>query len=169
MFFFRTGQNWGNRTYFPKADRALSGGEVLGSFLAQFYDDKPSPRCIFMSEDIPDRALLAEALTTKSGHKVEMSVPQRGEKKELVAHALTNARQALARKLAETSSQEKLLAALAQLFGLSRPPRRIEVFDNSHIQGSNAVGAHDRRRPGRLSQKPVPQVQYPRRRSFARR
>ena len=141
VFFFRAGQNWGNRTYFPKADRSLSAGEVLGSFLAQFYDDKPCPRCVFISEDIPDRALLAEALTTKSGYKVDVVVPQRGEKKDLVTHALANARQALGRKLAETSSQQKLLGALAQTFGLKNPPRRIEVFDNSHIQGSNAVGA----------------------------
>jgi excinuclease ABC subunit C len=141
VFFFRTGQNWGNRAYFPKADRSLSAGEVLGAFLAQFYDDKPSPRCIFISTEIEERALLAEALSTKSGFKVEVSVPQRGEKKDLVDHALANAREALGRKLAETSSQGKLLAALAEPFGLPRAPRRIEVYDNSHIQGTNAVGA----------------------------
>src|SRR5215468_132378 len=141
VFFFRSGQNWGNRAYFPKADRSFSTGEVLGAFLAQFYDDKPCPRCIFISHDIEERALLAEALSTKSGYKVEVSVPQRGEKKELVAHALANAREALARKLAESSSQRKLLDLLAETFALPRPPRRIEVYDNSHIQGSNAVGA----------------------------
>src|SRR5215467_7456675 len=141
VFFFRTGQNWGNRAYFPKADRSFSTGEVLGAFLAQFYDDKPCPRCIFISHDIEERALLAEALSTKSGYKVEVSVPQRGEKKELVDHALANAREALARKLAESSSQRKLLDLLAETFALPRPPRRIEVYDNSHIQGSNAVGA----------------------------
>jgi excinuclease ABC subunit C len=141
VFFFRTGQNWGNRAYFPRADRSLSASDVLGSFLAQFYDDKPCPRCILISEDIADRALLAEALTTKSGQRVEVVVPQRGEKKELVDHALANAREALGRKLAETSSQQKLLTALAETFGLPRAPRRIEVYDNSHIQGSNAVGA----------------------------
>jgi excinuclease ABC subunit C len=141
VFFFRTGQNWGNRAYFPKADRSLSGGEVLGAFLAQFYDDKPCPRCIFVSHEFEERALLAEALGTKSGFKVEVSVPQRGEKKDLVDHALANAREALGRKLAETSSQGKLLTALAEPFGLARPPRRIEVYDNSHIQGTNAVGA----------------------------
>jgi excinuclease ABC subunit C len=141
VFFFRTGQNWGNRVYFPKADRSLSAAEVLSSFLAQFYDDKPCPRCILISEDIPDRALLAAALTTKSGHRVDVVVPQRGEKKELTDHALANAREALGRKLAETSSQQRLLAALAAAFGLPRPPQRIEVYDNSHIQGSNAVGA----------------------------
>jgi excinuclease ABC subunit C len=141
VFFFRTGQNWGNRAYFPKADRTFGTGEVLGAFLAQFYDDKPPPRCIFISHDIEERALLAEALSAKSGHKVEIAVPRRGEKKELVDHALANAREALARKLADTSSQRKLMAALAECFGLARVPRRIEVYDNSHIQGSNAVGA----------------------------
>src|SRR6476661_6405716 len=141
VFFFRTGQNWGNRAYFPKADRTLAAGEVLGAFLAQFYDDKPCPCCIFISHEIEERALLAEALSTKSGYKVEVGVPRRGEKKDLVDHALANARDALARKLAETSSQRKLLELLAETFGLPRVPRRIEVYDNSHIQGTNAVGA----------------------------
>ena len=141
VFFFRAGQNWGNRAYFPKADRSLAAGEVLGAFLAQFYDDKPCPRCIFISHEIEERALLADALSTKSGYKVEVNVPQRGEKKDLVDHALANAREALARKLAETSSQRKLLELLAETFVLPRVPRRIEVYDNSHIQGSNAVGA----------------------------
>jgi excinuclease ABC subunit C len=141
VFFFRTGQNWGNRAYFPKADRSLAPGEVLSAFLGQFYDDKPPPRLILISHEIEDRALLAEALATKSGHKVEVSVPQRGEKKDLVEHALANAREALGRKLAETSSQQKLLNQLAETFALPRPPRRIEVYDNSHIQGTNAVGA----------------------------
>jgi excinuclease ABC subunit C len=141
VFFFRTGQNWGNRAYFPKADRSLGAGEVLSAFLSQFYDDKPPPRLILISNDIEDRALLAEALCTKSGRSIEVSVPQRGEKKDLIEHALANAREALGRKLAETSSQEKLLRQLAETFGLGRVPRRIEVYDNSHIQGSNAVGA----------------------------
>jgi excinuclease ABC subunit C len=141
VFFFRTGQNWGNRAYFPRADRSLSAGEVLESFLAQFYDDKPAPRLILLSHEVEDRELLAEALAIKGGHRVEIAVPQRGEKKELVEHAVANAREALARKLAETSSQRKLLEALAHAFGLPRAPRRIEVYDNSHIQGANAVGA----------------------------
>ncbi len=141
VFFFRTGQNWGNRAYFPKADRTLGPGEVLGAFLAQFYDDKPPPRCILVSHDFEERALLSEALTAKSERKVDVSVPQRGERNELVQHALANAREALARKLADTSSQQKLLAALTETFALPRPPRRIEVYDNSHIAGTNPVGA----------------------------
>ncbi len=141
VFFFRTGQNWGNRAYFPKADRALGAGEVLSAFLAQFYDDKPPPRLVLVSHEFEERALLAAALTVKSGRKVEVGVPQRGERKELVQHALANAREALARKLADTSSQQKLLKALSETFALPRQPRRIEVYDNSHIAGTNAVGA----------------------------
>ena len=141
VFFFRAGQNWGNRAYFPRADRSLSAAEVLAAVLAQFYDDKPPPACILISHAIEERALLAEALTTKSGHKVDVSVPQRGERKDLVEHALANAREALARKLAESSSQSRLLEALGQTLGLGHAPLRIEVYDNSHIQGSNAVGA----------------------------
>ncbi len=141
VFFFRTGQNWGNRAYFPKADRALGAAEVLSAFLAQFYDDKPPPRLVLVSHDFDERALLAAALTIKSGRKVEVGVPQRGERKELVLHALANAREALARKLADTSSQQKLLKALTETFALPREPRRIEVYDNSHIAGSNPVGA----------------------------
>ena len=141
VFFFRTGQNWGNRAYFPRADRTLGASEVLSAFLAQFYDDKPPPRLVLISHAIADHALLVRALSTRSGRKVEVTRPQRGEKKDLVEHALANAREALGRKLAETSSQEKLLRQLAETFGLPRAPRRIEVYDNSHIQGSNAVGA----------------------------
>jgi excinuclease ABC subunit C len=141
VFFFRTGQNWGNRAYFPKADRSLSAEEVLSAFLAQFYDDRPPPRLILVSHEIADRGLLAQALCTKIGHKIEIARPLRGEKKDLVEHALANAREALGRKLAETSSQEKLLRQLADTFALPKAPRRIEVYDNSHIQGSNAVGA----------------------------
>jgi excinuclease ABC subunit C len=141
VFFFRTGQNWGNRAYFPKADRALGASEVLSAFLAQFYDDKPPPRLVLVSHEFEERGLLAEALTTKSGRRVEVGVPQRGERKELVQHALANAREALARKLADTSSQQKLLKALTETFALPREPRRIEVYDNSHIAGSNPVGA----------------------------
>lgn len=141
VFFFRTGQNWGNRAYFPKADPALEAGEVLGSFLSQFYDDKPTPRLILLSTAVEDQVLLAEALSTRAGRKVEVSVPQRGEKKDLVDHAAQNAREALGRRLAETSTQARLLGGLAETFGLSEAPKRIEVYDNSHIMGTNAVGA----------------------------
>ena len=141
VFFFRTGQNWGNRAYFPRADRSLESGEVLGAFLSQFYDDKPPPRLILLSHDVEDRDLLAEALTIKAGVKVEVAVPQRGEKKDLVAHALTNAREALGRKIADTATQARLLETTAATLHLPRVPARIEVYDNSHIQGTNAVGA----------------------------
>ena len=141
VFFFRSGQNWGNRAYFPRADRSLAAAEVLSAFIAQFYDDKPCPPCIFTSHVIEEESLLADALTVKSGHKVEVNAPQRGEKRELVDHALANAREALARKLAETASQHKLLDALGKSVGLARAPHRVEVYDNSHIQGTNAVGA----------------------------
>jgi excinuclease ABC subunit C len=141
VFFFRTGQNWGNRAYFPRADKAMPPEEVLGSFLAQFYDDKPPPKLILLSHRIDDQDLLGEALGVKAAHKVEVSTPQRGEKKELVAHALTNAREALGRKLADTATQTRLLQGLSAALGLARVPQRIEVYDNSHIQGTNAVGA----------------------------
>ncbi len=141
VFFFRNNQNWGNRAYFPRADRSLSPAEVLGSFISQFYDDKIVPRCVFLSEDVPEQALIAEALSTKLGRKVEVVTPKRGEKRELVEHAIQNAREALGRKLAETTSQGKLLAGVANVFALDRTPRRIEVYDNSHIMGTNAVGA----------------------------
>ena len=141
VFFFRTGQNWGNRAYFPRADKSIDAGEVLGSFLAQFYDDKPPPKLILLSHRVDDQELLAEALSVKAGHKIEVSAPQRGEKKELVAHALTNAREALGRKLADTATQTRLLEGLSTALGLPRVPKRIEVYDNSHIQGTNAVGA----------------------------
>ncbi|MEH2510646.1 excinuclease ABC subunit C [Nitrobacteraceae bacterium AZCC 1564] len=141
VFFFRTGQNWGNRAYFPRADKSLAPEEVLGSFLSQFYDDKPPPKQILLSHRVDDQELLAEALSVKAGFKVEVATPQRGEKKELVAHALTNAREALGRKLADTATQARLLQGLAATLALPRVPRRIEVYDNSHIQGTNAVGA----------------------------
>ncbi|TIM28759.1 MAG: excinuclease ABC subunit UvrC [Mesorhizobium sp.] len=141
VFFFRTGQNWGNRAYFPKADPAMEAAEVLGSFLAQFYDDKPTPRTILLPHGVEDQELLAEALSTRAGRKVAISVPQRGEKKDLTDNALQNAREALGRRLAETSTQGRLLAGFAETFGLKKPPVRIEVYDNSHIMGTNAVGA----------------------------
>nr|WP_229729418.1 excinuclease ABC subunit UvrC [Agaricicola taiwanensis] len=140
VFFFRTYQNWGNRTYNPRADRSLEPAEVLDAFLAQFYDDKPVPRLILLSHEIESRDLLAEALCLRAGHKVEISVPQRGEKRDLVNHAMTNARETLGRRLAETSTQKKLLEGLAQTLGVEGPLRRVEIYDNSHIMGTNAVG-----------------------------
>ncbi|WP_417768257.1 excinuclease ABC subunit UvrC [Stappia sp.] len=140
VFFFRTGQNWGNHAQFPRADKSLGEAEVLESFLAQFYDDKPTPRLVLLSHEIEERALLAAALSERAGHKVEIAVPQRGEKRELVEHATKNAREALGRRLAETSSQARLLKGVGEVFGLATTPRRIEVYDNSHIMGTNAVG-----------------------------
>jgi excinuclease ABC subunit C len=140
VFFFRAGQNWGNRAYFPKADRSFTAADVLGEFLAQFYDDKPCPRVIMLSHAVKDAPLLKEALAIRNGHKVDIIIPERGEKKLVVDHAAANAREALGRKLAETASQQRLLEGLTAAFGLPRVPQRIEVFDNSHIQGTNAVG-----------------------------
>jgi excinuclease ABC subunit C len=141
VFFFRTGQNWGNRAYFPRAEKSFTSEEVLASFLAQFYDDKPPPKLILLSHAIEECELMASALSVKAGFKVEVVTPQRGEKKELITHALTNAREALGRKLADTATQSRLLAGLVTTLGLPHPVRRIEVYDNSHIQGTNAVGA----------------------------
>jgi excinuclease ABC subunit C len=141
VFFFRTGQNWGNRAYFPRAEKTFTPEEVLSSFLAQFYDDKPPPKLILLSHGIEDGDVLASALSIKAGFKVEVLTPQRGEKKELVTHALTNAREALGRKLADTATQARLLQGISTTLGLPGVPKRIEVYDNSHIQGTNAVGA----------------------------
>ena len=141
VFFFRTGQNWGNRAYFPRAEKTFTPEEVLASFLAQFYDDKPPPKLVLLSHTIEECELLADALSIKAGFKVEVSTPRRGEKKEMIAHALTNAREALGRKLADTATQSRLLQGMVTTLGLPHPPKRIEVYDNSHIQGTNAVGA----------------------------
>lgn len=140
VFFFRTGQNWGNHAFYPKADRSLEPEEVLESFVAQFYDDKPIPRLILLSHDTPERELLEEAFSERSQYRVEVAVPKRGEKKDLIDHAALNAREALGRKLAETSSQASLLAGVARAFALPETPKRIEVYDNSHVQGTHAVG-----------------------------
>jgi excinuclease ABC subunit C len=140
VFFFRAGQNWGNRAYFPRHDKGFSSAEVLDAFLAQFYDDRPAPPHIFLSEDIAGRTLLGDALTIRTERKVTVAVPQKGEKRELVEHALRNANDALARRLAESATQRKLLDEFGEAFGLDAPPDRIEVYDNSHIQGTNQVG-----------------------------
>jgi excinuclease ABC subunit C len=141
VFFFRSGQNWGNRAYFPRADKSLGEGEILGSFLAQFYDDKPLPPLILLSHALEEQELLAEAFCIRAGRRVEILMPQRGEKRALVDHALANAHEALGRRLAESQSQSRLLDGVARVFGLEARPRRIEVFDNSHIQGAEPVGA----------------------------
>ena len=141
VFFFRNGNNWGNRAYFPRADKSLPPEDVLESFIAQFYDDKPPPRHILLSHEIAGRRLLADALELKAGHKVTVLTPQRGEKRELVEHARVNAQEALARRLAEHASQHAIYARLAELLDLDEPPERIEVYDNSHISGTNPVGA----------------------------
>ncbi|GJE16886.1 excinuclease ABC subunit UvrC [Methylobacterium marchantiae] len=140
VFFFRNFQNWGNRAYFPKADRSMTPDEVLGSFIGQFYDDKPAPRIVLVSHAIEDAELVAAALSSRAENRVEVHQPQRGERKALVEYAQRNAKEALARRLADTASQAKLLVALGQSFGLPSAPRRIEVYDNSHIMGTNAVG-----------------------------
>ena len=140
VFFFRNGQNWGTRAYFPKADKSVEPAEILSSFVSQFYDDKPIPKLVMLSHDIEELDLLSEALSTHAGHKVEVLVPRRGEKKSLVGHAVTNAREAGGRRIAESSSQAKLLQGVADAFGLAEAPKRIEIYDNSHISGTNAVG-----------------------------
>ncbi len=140
VFFFRAGQNWGNRPYFPRQTGELSLGEVLESFIGQFYDERPAPKLILLSENIPNRALLSEALSLRAGHKVAVAVPERGEKHDLMAMALTNAREQLARRNAENSAQRELLEGVADAFGLESV-RRVEVYDNSHVSGAHAVGA----------------------------
>ena len=141
VFFFRGGQNWGNRAYFPSHDRQLRLEEVLAGFLGQFYETKPPPKLILLSHEPAESDLIAEALAVRAGHAVRLLVPQRGDKRAPVEHALINAREALAWRLAESSAQQKLLEEVAQLFGLEGPPQRIEVYDNSHIQGAHPVGA----------------------------
>jgi len=140
VFFFRAGQNWGNRAYFPRVDKSDEDPEVMAAFLGQFYDDKPIPKVILVNVEPAEKELLAEAFCLKGGRKVEISRPVRGEKRQLVEHAVINAREALGRKMAESSAQSKLLAGVADAFGLDAPPERIEVYDNSHIMGTNAVG-----------------------------
>lgn len=140
VFFFRAGQNWGNRAYFPSHGREQSPAEVMAAFVGQFYDDKPPPRDILISEKIEATALIEEALSIKAGHKVRLLRPQRGAKRELIRHAAVNAREALGRRLAESTAQRRLLDGVAEVFGLDGPISRIEVYDNSHIQGTAAIG-----------------------------
>jgi len=140
VFFFRAGQNWGNRPYFPRHAGELSTGEVLEAFIGQFYDERPAPKLILLSEAIPNRELLSEALGLRAEHKVAIVVPERGEKRELIEMALNNAREQLGRRMAENAAQRELLEGVAETFALDTPPRRVEVYDNSHISGGHAVG-----------------------------
>lgn len=141
VFFIRANQNWGNRDFYPKTGAGAEAPEVLEAFLGQFYGDREPPRLILLSHPIEDADLMTEALSQKLGRKVEIAVPVRGEKAELVAHAAKNARESLARRMSESATQARLLDGLAEAFGLDGPPQRIEVYDNSHIMGTNAVGA----------------------------
>lgn len=141
VFFFRGGGNYGNRAYYPSHDRNLEIPEVLAAFVAQFYENKAAPPLVLVSHDLAEHELLAEALGVRAGHKVELAAPKRGDKRRVVEHALTNARESLGRRLAESASQARLLDGVATAFDLEAPPARIEVYDNSHIQGSHAIGA----------------------------
>jgi excinuclease ABC subunit C len=141
VFFIRSGQNWGNSDFYPRVSADNSPAEVMEAFLGQFYDNKEPPRQVIVSDAIEDADLMIAALTQKAGRRVELLVPQRGEKAELVSGALRNARESLARRMSESATQVRLLAGLAEAFGLDAPPARIEVYDNSHIQGIDAVGA----------------------------
>ena len=141
VFFIRAHQNWGNRDFYPRTGSGADEAEVLQAFLAQFYDTKDPPRQILLSHGVEDADLLTEAFSAKAGRKVELAVPQRGEKAELVEHAARNARESLGRKMSESAAQGKLLRGLAEAFDLPAPPSRIEIYDNSHIQGAHAVGA----------------------------
>jgi excinuclease ABC subunit C len=141
VFFFRAFQNWGNHAFRPKADDSLTDAEVLEAFIVQFYEDRTPPRLVLLSHEMTEPALIEEALSSRAGRKVRLEVPQRGEKRDLVNHALNNAREALGRQLAEGASNRTLLEGVADIFGLEEVPRRIEVYDNSHISGTNMVGA----------------------------
>lgn len=140
VFFIRANQNWGNKDFYPRVGADVSAAEVMEAFLGQFYDNKEPPRQLILSDAIENADLMQEALTEKAGRKVEILVPQRGEKQELVAGAIRNARESLARRMSESATQAKLLRGIAEAFNLDAPPNRIEVYDNSHIQGTNAVG-----------------------------
>ncbi len=141
VFFIRSNQNWGNRDYFPRLGGEEDAAEIMQAFVGQFYTSREAPRLVLLSHGLDDPDLMAAALADGAGRKVEIAVPQRGEKADLVQNALRNARESLARKMSETAAQSKLLAGLAEAFDLPAPPQRIEVYDNSHIQGAFAVGA----------------------------
>lgn len=141
VFFFRAGQNWGNSAHFPRHDKDQDEGEVLEAFIAQFYSDKPIPKSIFVNHDLPHINLVREALSERADRAIEVARPLRGEKKKLLDTAYRNAQEALGRRMAETKNQAKLLEDVRELFGMDAPPQRIEVYDNSHNQGSHAIGA----------------------------
>ncbi|MFL0413297.1 excinuclease ABC subunit UvrC [Sphingomonas sp. 179-I 2A4 NHS] len=140
-FFIRGGQNWGHRSFFPAHTADVTEEEVMTLFLMQFYEEVPPAKAVLVDRVLPEADLLAEALTTQAGRKVSIEVPQRGTRKRLMEQACRNAKEALERRLAESTTQAKLNREVADLFGLAEPPQRIEVYDNSHIQGTNAVGA----------------------------
>ncbi|HEX8483812.1 excinuclease ABC subunit UvrC, partial [Sphingomonas sp.] len=140
-FFIRGGQNWGHRSFFPAHTNDVPEDEVLMSFLSQFYEEVPPPKTILLDRDLNEGGLLEEALAERAGYKVALSVPQRGDRRRLMEQAQRNAVEALERRLAESTTQARLLREVAELFDLPEPPDRIEVYDNSHIQGTNALGA----------------------------
>jgi excinuclease ABC subunit C len=140
VFFIRANQSWGNRDFYPRTGAGAEGPEIMEAFLAQFYDDKEPPRLVLLSHPVENPDLVAQLLSDRAGRRVELAVPQRGEKAELVENAARNARESLARRLSESATQNHLLQALAEAFALEGPPRRIEVYDNAHISGANAVG-----------------------------
>ena len=141
VFFIRANQNWGNRDYYPRVGDDVDAAEVMQAFVLQFYSDREPPKAVLMSHGLDDEDLVIDALSQKAGRKVDVAVPQRGEKADLVGGAMRNARESLARKMSETATQTKLLKGVADAFDLAEPPKRIEVYDNSHIQGAHAVGA----------------------------
>src|SRR5690606_37281422 len=140
-FFVRGGQNWGHRAFFPTHTQDVDDADVLAGVLAQFYEEVPPPRTVLVDRALPEQALLAEALCEVAGHRVEISVPQRGDRRRLMAQASRNAMEALDRRLAESGTKAKINRELAEFLELSEPPQRIEIYDNSHIQGTKAVGA----------------------------
>ncbi|WP_323037850.1 excinuclease ABC subunit UvrC [Pararhodobacter sp.] len=141
VFFIRAHQSWGNRDFYPRTGSGAEEGEILEAFLAQFYDDKPPPRQILLSHEVENEDLVRELLSARAGRNVDLRVPQRGEKLELVENATRNARESLGRKMSESAAQSRLLSGMAEAFGLDEAPKRVEVYDNSHIQGAHAIGA----------------------------
>jgi len=170
VFFIRAHQSWGNSDFYPRTGAGAEEAEILQAFMAQFYSDKEPPRLILLSHQVEDPDLLAELLSDRAGRKVELTVPQRGEKAELVENAARNARESLGRRLAETTAQTRLLAGLAEAFGLENGAKSGRgLVTTSHIMGAHCRGRHDRRRPGWADEGRIPQVQHQGRRPDARR